>query len=230
MKHPEKNLLNEFALGNMDITMRLLVESHLNFCSDCELEIKRIREADMPEVEPSDFLQQAVPESTIPKLFGKIMTKIQVDEPHVQPTSTQLEGVIPEFLKEDIKPESEWEWTTMWPSKGKIGTVFTDPVSGYSLSVAFFKAGEKTPVHKHLDNEYTVMLQGGYSYDNTNINEGDWDTAEKGTSHSPKVHPDKDCWCIVRTKTVEPVRFEGIDSWRQPLIMLFKLLDRIKAG
>ena len=44
MKHPDQKLLSNYALGAQDLTMRLLVETHLEHCNECESKIKKIRD------------------------------------------------------------------------------------------------------------------------------------------------------------------------------------------
>jgi len=79
MKHPENHLLKNFALGNIDITLRILIESHLNFCSHCENAVREIRTQNMTNQDTVEFFEETLPESAVPQLFGKIMSKIKVD-------------------------------------------------------------------------------------------------------------------------------------------------------
>jgi predicted ChrR family anti-sigma factor len=224
MKHPSMNEIRNYALGTQDITMRLLVESHLDHCSGCEQKVKQIREESLATPSDDDY----IPPPQSPELsgiFDSILSSLP--EPVEEDTalfkhSLDMEA-LPDFLKSEILPEEEWKWVTMWPAQGKIGTIYEDEVGGYSLYLAYFKAGEKAPKHKHLDDEYTVMLKGGYSYDNTHIGVGDWDHAAPGSVHGPEVDADQDCWCVVRSKTKKSVAFKGTAAWRTPFVKLSEL-------
>jgi putative transcriptional regulator len=208
MKHPNQSLLNDYALGSQDKTMRLLVETHLGLCSECEGKVKAIRSENLVEVAIETTPNLGVPRD----LFSLILDKISDDKPEIE------NSIIPEFLKVEVEEESDWTWAPMWPAKGKIGTILSDDVSGYSIYLVYFEAGEKAPQHKHLDDEFTVILQGGYKYDDTQLGVGDWDVAEKDSTHSPRIEKGCDCWCVVRAKTKKSVSFKGIDSWRTPFV------------
>lgn len=209
MKHPNQSLINDYALGVQDKTMRLLVETHLGFCTKCESKVKAIRSENLAgtAIETASDLDLPV------DLFSSILNKISDDKPEIK------NSIIPEFLKMEIEEESDWTWAPMWPSKGKIGTILSDDVSGYSIYLVYFEAGEKAPQHKHLDDEFTVILQGGYKYDDTQLAVGDWDVAETNSTHSPRIDKVCDCWCVVRAKTKKSVSFKGIDSWRTPFVL-----------
>ena len=214
MKHPEHEILKRYAKGSLDLTMRLLVETHLEFCPQCEAAVKQLAETEIITLRP-DFEETPF----APDFLDSIMNKL----PDKQATKKKSNSILPAFLQDEILPEPEWQWTTMWPSSGKIGTILSDPVSGYSLYAAYFKAGAKAPKHKHLDDEYTVLLQGGYQYDGNHIITGDWDKAETGSSHGPLIDDHEDCWCIVRSKTRNSVSFMGLDSWREPFVKISNL-------
>lgn len=216
MKHPNLSLLTEYALGAQEKTMRLLIETHLGFCSECESKVKEIRNENLGEKAIEEGSDSEVPAS----LFSSILNKISDEKPKI------THSIIPEFLKSEVEEESSWTWAPMWPAKGKIGTVLSDDVSGYSIYLAFFEAGEKAPQHKHLDDEFTVILQGGYKYEDKHLVVGDWDVAETNSTHAPRIDKGADCWCIVRAKTKKSVAFKGIDSWRTPFVMWSDFINK----
>ena len=209
MKHPNQSLLTEYAVGTLDKTMRLLVETHLGFCTECESKVKQIRDENLDVTVTVNDSNSEVPEG----MFESILAKISDEKPVI------TNSIIPEFLKTEVNEEAKWTWAPMWPAKGKIGTILSDDVSGYSIYLAYFEAGEKAPQHKHLDDEFTVILQGGYKYGNKHLVVGDWDVAETNSTHAPKIDKGEDCWCIVRAKTKKSVAFKGIDSWRTPFVI-----------
>ncbi len=222
MKHPAESYLRDFASGCQDITMRLLVETHLHFCNECSDKVQSMRNRFIKGIEAE---KSQSPDLDFDKIFNQLSEEI-VDHPGIDVQNHFDSNILPDFLNAEIMDEKQWKWTSMWPSKGKIGTVLTDKSTGFSLHLGYFAPDVKTPGHKHNEDEITVMLKGGYSYNDKDVNVGDWDIAPKGTEHSPIIHPDEECWCLVRAKTSGAIDFTGISAWRKPIIMGMNMAEK----
>jgi putative transcriptional regulator len=224
MKHPTQDQIEQYALGRADWTARVLMEAHLAFCPECEKHVQEIRRK---EYQNSDIEHEAISPAYSNDLLKDLVREMETPVGSlVSPPASEIEKCLPESVRAELPPESEWQWRSMWPTKGRIAAIQEDPTTGVSLYCAEFKAGETAPAHEHLVQEDTVMLKGGYTYGDNVVRVGDWDTATPETDHAPTVDLEEDCVCLVRIQTHDSYRFKGSSLWRQPFVSLSSWLAR----
>lgn len=218
MKHVEDVQLERYAFGIADPTERILFETHLHHCEVCQDKIQRFHrqhhtDYNHKSVGVSQDILQAIMEE-----IDKMPSEPQIDQKYL--------NLFPPSIHPDLPPDSQWEWTTMWPSRGKSARMVVDTTSGHSLYCIYFEGGASTPEHHHLAKEETVILQGAYSYGNQTAKKGDYDVALPGTQHAPQIHTGEDCWCLVRVANDAPFKFVGKSIWRQPLYRIAQWSER----
>lgn len=218
MKHIEPLQIQRYAMGVTDITERILIETHLHHCEFCMDQVHRATHVLQPT---SPFKETHVSQDILLSVMEEI-DKL----PNEPQFDSKFQSLFPAAIHPDIPSDSHWEWTTMWPSKGKSARILVDPISSHSLYCVQFDPGATTPEHHHLGKEETVILQGGYSYGSESITVGDYDVASVGTQHAPVIHQGQDCWCLVRISSQNSLKFVGKSVWRQPFYKLSQWLER----
>lgn len=79
------------------------------------------------------------------------------------------------------------------------------------------KPGGKAATHTHTGDEYTLILEGGFSDESGIYGEGDFLLRNGSHKHKPIATKDKECLCL--TVTDAPIEFTGFFTrWLNPLI------------
>jgi putative transcriptional regulator len=89
----------------------------------------------------------------------------------------------------------DWETRRFGPSMVRLLT----ERAGFDTRLLRIRAGEKMPMHTHSDEEYTVVLRGGFSDENGHFGPGDLAVADASTAHAPVADNGEDCYCLAVT-------------------------------
>lgn len=221
MKHPSQIQLVHFAQGLSDVTDRILMEAHQHFCSECENEIKSLRQS-VANFESGPGYQNLLQPVLV---FEKLKSRLTNQLSESQSLKSQPKGSplgFPEAVRSELPDESKWKWQSFWPTKGRYALVINDLGSGTKLYCLEYKPRAKAPSHSHQDQEDTVIIKGGYTSGGKHFGEGDWDMQLPITSHPPILIEETGCLCLVRS--ISPPRFRGLSAWRQLGGINFSLL------
>jgi putative transcriptional regulator len=82
----------------------------------------------------------------------------------------------------------------------------------HRVALLRLQPGKGLPVHRHVANEYTVVLQGGYT-DNT----GNYGVGEGPQEHEPIADPGEPCIALIVVE--KPIVLTGaLGRWLNPLL------------
>lgn len=93
------------------------------------------------------------------------------------------------------------------------------PLHGDSHRVSLLRLqpGHGLPVHRHVANEYTVVLQGGYSDETGNYGVGDFALGPDDRDHAPIADPGEPCIALIVVE--KPIILTGSwGRWLNPLL------------
>src|SRR5262245_14987744 len=77
--------------------------------------------------------------------------------------------------------------------------------------------GKGLPVHRHIANEYTVVLQGGYTDNTGNYIVGDFAVGPGAQEHEPIADPGEPCIALIVVE--KPIVLTGVwGRWLNPLL------------
>jgi len=210
MRHPEPETLLDHVGGELDLPMRVLVESHLDHCPSCRDEAARLAEPGGRLLESVDPAAAAPPPA---ELWNRLETAISAPGPRDRfPSEIPLPAAARQELAADLKPRW-WRWGL---GGARMALLATDAASGGHLAVGRMPGGMKFPRHTHQGWEHAVVLSGGYDDERGEFLAGDWAAYEPGSEHGPDTLDGDDCWILFRVDA--PVRFHG---WRGRLQRLF---------
>ena len=215
--HPSTDMLLQYSAGTATPSHALCVATHLEFCQGCRTAHRRNNAIGGKLME--DLCSEedvAVSED----LRGNVMSLLQSRQATARNGSAGRESTadeataIPRTLRR-IVPQgfNGMDWK-MVSATARSCQLFKDD-SGTTVSLLKLKPGGRIAKHRHMGNEYTVVLTGAFSDEEGVYRAGDFLLREHGhEAHSPVATKDAECVCL--TLQEAPLQFTG---W------LFKLLN-----
>jgi putative transcriptional regulator len=223
VSHPAQDLLLAFASGSADLPHRVMLEAHLDGCSECRAAVATI-------TSPGAALLRALPaEAPEPALWESLRARIgRLAEDRstgggANEVPPDLAGLPlpPAALAElpDLRP-LRWHWAF---SRGaRYATLVRDPLTHSALLIGCLPAGHAFPSHLHLGPEDVQLLAGGYGDEMGHYEAGEYAAYEPGTIHRPVAEAGRPCWTLLRLE--QPNRILGWQGWVQ------RLVGKIKRG
>ena len=189
--HPTPEMLVEFSAGTLDTATSICVASHLHFCKCCRDEVARLNEVG------SQLMAISSPETIDDDLFDKVMAKIDQPLPAVEVTQPEESGIsgFPAHLNKLIHNAAK---TPVWKRLSKSmeeAKLFTGQ-GKFEVALHKICAGGVTPKHGHRGLEYTVVLKGSFSDENSVYTEGDFIIRKPGDIHQPMGAKNGECICL----------------------------------
>ena len=87
----------------------------------------------------------------------------------------------------------------------------------HRVSLLRLAPGRGLPVHRHVGNEYTVVLQGGYTDSTGNYAVGDFAVGPGPEQHEPIADPGDPCIALIVLE--KPIVLTGpFGRWLNPLV------------
>lgn len=198
--HPDAQRLLAHATGAADAPLRLMVETHLSFCSICAREVARLNA-------PGGALLEAIPEAPVPpELLARIWEEVSQRE-----ASLQTEGLpLPTALLAELPPSRSWHWRSLLSDGTRVAQLLRDAHDGSSLYVVHLPPGARFPRHAHLGAEDAMVVSGSATEGTRHLEAGDWTVSPPGSEHGLVADPKEGCWALTRVER-EGVRLSG---WR----------------
>lgn len=199
--HPEFELLVEYAAGNLQTAKAVMVSTHMQFCPHCRAAVKKL------EILGGEMLAQSntdQEESVSDSVWEKTMAAISKPAPTPQPRKSLMERIAPNGLQ-----------ALNWKGLGPVQTAqvnLGDEGQG-RISLLKIRAGARVPVHSHHGNEWTLVLEGGFSDHMGKYNAGDFVSLDGDHTHSPVAAVNEDCICMAYVE--EDLNFQG---WLGPIL------------
>ncbi len=199
--HPDAGLLADFSAGNLELGPACCVAVHLEFCRDCRARVARFDTLGGAFLE--DLPASQVDASALPSLLRRLGSV-----PPGAPAAGAGEGsdAVPRPLAK-LLPAGlvgvDWKKDT---SSLKSAVLPTGDDT-HQLALLRMRAGRSPGRHDHGGNEWTVVLQGGFSDHNGVYGRGDFVALAAGDVHQPVAHQNEDCICLAAQDA--PIRLKG---------------------
>jgi putative transcriptional regulator len=212
-RHPESDLLVEYASGSLSVAPCISVTTHLQYCKQCSDSVESLGEIGGELLTTA----QAVPVSD--ELFDRVIASLDSlveeepsDEPQRQCSDT-ISAELPEFVQR-LLPDGELDWRRLSPSLKVAPISVGEEV--YELALHRIDAGGKAPEHDHLGKEITVVLTGSFSDEDGVYQPGDFLVREAGDTHRPFAARNQECICLSVLEA--PIRLTGIKRVLNPFL------------
>ena len=204
--HLSDECLLEYAAGSLPEAESLVVASHLAMCSDCREQLELLEEVGAVLLEDGGV--ENVPSDSYEAVIAKIV------EPFGEEPSRRIkfsEGtlrLIPSPLRDYLDDDlSELPWKR---SGRGIEEVSLRHQGETRISLLRIRPGQKIPSHTHSGEEYTLILDGGYTDGGAHFGQGDVSHLDGTVDHAPVADPGKPCLCLsVRTGPPRLTGFVG---------------------
>lgn len=212
-RHPESDLLVEYASGSLSVAPCISVTTHLQYCKQCSDSVESLGEIGGELLTTA----QAVPVSD--ELFDRVIASLDSlveekpsDEPQRQ-CSDSISAELPEFVQR-LLPDGELDWRRLSPSL-KVAPISVGEEE-YELALHRIDAGGKAPEHDHLGKEITVVLTGSFSDEEGVYQPGDFLVREAGDTHRPFAARNQECICLSVLEA--PIKLTGIKRVLNPFL------------
>ena len=119
----------------------------------------------------------------------------------------------PAALARYLSPDAHWH--------RKLGGFEEIPLAlqadGHRVSLLRLEEGHGLPAHRHIGEEYTVVLQGGYTDATGSYGPGDFAVGPGANEHEPIADPGEACIALIVLE--KPIVLSGFWSrWLNPLV------------
>lgn len=212
--HPPGELLIDYAAGALSPAERLLIALHLEACADC-------REAAHVALSAGGALLDAIePMALRPTAFQRVLQAIDGDAP------VSIETVIgsaptfavkwPAPLRDHLAATGHAPWRKLPAGFRALRVPFEDEAS--RVWVVSAPGGRGPLAHSHVADEWTVVLEGGFTDETGTYAAGDFAYMGVGDQHRMIAEPGEGCVCVLLVR--EKPRY---------LTLMGKLLARLLA-
>lgn len=190
LHHPSTEMLLEFAAGTLDTAVSICVAAHLHFCPQCRAELQNL------SILGAQLMAESQTEEVEDTLFESVMARIDAkpEEPE-PPRNLPVSSGFPQCIDKLISGAKN---APVWKRLSKsvnIARLFTGQ-DKFEIALHQICAGGKTPKHDHYGTEYTVVLQGCFSDEQSVYKEGDFIVRNPGDVHQPMGAKNGDCICL----------------------------------
>lgn len=207
LHHPGEETLLAYAAGTLEESTSIMVATHLSLCPACRA---TVRAAEAVGGELMETLQSmATVRTSVDDVLGlidrpapartaatEVRSDVRVDS---AANSNQADTLLPQPLRQYVPGGIEslsWKW--MGPGV-RYARIFEDE-QGARVGLMRIASGTRMPHHGHTDDEYTMVLAGGYTDSLGSYRRGDVESADTATVHQPVADDDGDCICLVVTR------------------------------
>lgn len=213
--HPNSQLLNAYAKGELSASLSIGVAIHIEMCDECKAKVAKLTEQlasssfeHKEDVEVITFDEQPL---DMQAMINMITENDDIEELQVYKPRTvsfnQQQYMLPRALnKVEVSKASHF---------GKIARsrvkVHEDTIHANLLHI---NAGGSVPEHTHKGYELTVLISGSFADDNGEYHQGDFILLDKQHTHSPVS--EKGCLCY--TVADDKLHFtQGINKLLNPI-------------
>jgi putative transcriptional regulator len=200
LHHPSEDALLAYAAGTLDEPTSVLVATHLALCPKCRASIATA------EAVGGELMESLTPAPAVKVSAGDVLalidakTELRSDVRVERAANTNTaDTLLPQPLRTYVQgglDSVNWRW--MGPGV-RYARILEDE-SGAKVGLMRIASGTRMPHHGHSDDEYTMVLAGGYTDAFGSYRRGDVETADTDTLHQPVADDDGDCICLVVTR------------------------------
>jgi putative transcriptional regulator len=198
--HPAGEFLIDYAAGALSPTETLLITLHLDFCPDCR------RLADTALAAGGALLDAIAPLALPPTAFQRTLQAIDALPRSVEAlvrSAPTFAVKWPAALRDHLAASPAGKWRKLPAGFRALRVPFKDRSSRVWVMDA---PGGRGPLrHAHVADEWTVVLQGGFSDETGTYAAGDFASMGSGEQHTMIAEPGEGCVCVVLVR--QPPRY-----------------------
>jgi putative transcriptional regulator len=191
MSHPApEELLLDYAAGALAPGPALAVALHVALDPSARRTVERLGALGgaLIDGEEGAPFEEALLVSTLARLEGLAVEPRPA--PFVPPKGFEW---APPPLARHLGPDAQWR-----PVLGKFDEIRLHvPGDHHRVSLLRLQPGHGLPVHRHVGDEYTVVLQGGYTDATGNYGVGDFAVGPGPEQHEPIADPGEACIALI---------------------------------
>jgi putative transcriptional regulator len=210
-RHPDPDLLVEYAAGTLPLAPSISITTHLAFCERCKNTSYSLREIG------GNLFGEAEEQAVSAGLLGHVLESIGTQETlHKEKPPVANDSIaesLPPYIK-SLLPEGDLRWRKL------SRFVRVAPISvgedQFELALHRIDNGGQAPHHDHLGREITVVLKGSFSDEDGMYQPGDFIVRVPGESHQPSAARNEECICLSVLEA--PIRLTGIKRILNPFI------------
>jgi putative transcriptional regulator len=190
--HPFSELLIDYTTGALSQAESMLIAMHLDFCAECR------RSADIVQAVGGALLDTIAPLQLPPSTFQRTLQAIDATPKSVEALIRSAPTFAlkwPAVLRNHLAVSPPGEWRKLPAGFRALRVPFKDP----SSRVWVMKApGGRGPLrHTHVADEWTVVLEGGFSDETGIYATGDFAFMGSGDEHTMIAEPGEGCVCVI---------------------------------
>ena len=199
--HPSPELLIRYAAGSLTPAMSFVIATHIKHCDTCQAQQNSLEAfggvsiESCPDSEMTDRAFEA--------LMGIIDDDDVIPAPSVEEyaLASDYQPLLERLVNKDYD-NVEWQHVAKKISHAELEI----DDNNNKIELLKFGAGAKIPSHTHKGNEFTVILEGSYTYEIGEFVAGDFIHLSDNHHHRP-VAGKEGCVCIAVTDA--PMHFTG---------------------
>lgn len=201
--HPPLEALVEFAAGALSYHETLMISTHISYCDQCRQQVTAL------ECVGGELMNDLPGEPVSDVLLQQCLATLDATSDQTEPAPlAQAAPDVPRPLQRLIRSGYDsLQWRSVLPNV-QVYELDQSP-SGETISLYRIKPGAKIPMHTHRGNEYTVIVQGGFSDALGQYGVGDFLLRAGQHEHEPVADAGEDCICL--TVTEQPLK---MTSWK----------------
>ncbi len=210
--HPDARFISDFSAGSLPMSQALCVSAHLHYCDDCKKKVAQLTDLGavlFDKITPINLEQDF---STLMQHIDSLPeTTIQINTETI--ASSTSRSSLPAALNKITNSNLDsLDWRKINKNFRYSELNIGDPLRETSLFN--IKSGGNIPRHRHMGDEITVVLKGGFSDQDDHYEVGDFIVRTRGEIHTPVATQDKDCLCL--STLDEPIQ---ITNWFYRLLI-----------
>jgi len=212
MRHPQADMLAEYAAGALEVAPSVAVTTHVQFCQQCRGVVDSLNELG------GELLESESQGANTRSLLDVVLQRIdQPEQPEeissVPATLDAVSQALPKYLK-NLLPEGDLSWRSL-SSTLRVANIRVGQQT-HELALHHIDAGGLAPEHNHRGREITVVLAGCFSDEDGVYQPGDFLVREAGEIHRPHAAQNEACVCL--SVLAAPIKLTGIKALLNPFL------------
>lgn len=198
--HPDTRMLNEFTAGSLPLAQSACVSLHLNYCSHCQRESRKLQQMG------GALFERLAPCEVSPSVLDSVMARLDEPAPLRYESTAAVADESPALMRRLMKgdyKDLEWDRISSGLQISKLHTGDSDN----EFALYHIKAGRTIPRHTHKGTELTLVLEGSFSDEEGVYQRGDFLMRDAAHEHTPTAAKSEDCICIGVLDA--PIKFTG---------------------
>jgi putative transcriptional regulator len=190
--HPLGELLIDYAAGSLSPAESLLIAMHLDFCAHCR------RLADTAQSIGGALLDTIDPLPLPPTAFQRALRAIDAEPNSVEAVIRSAPTFAvkwPAALRDHLASSPLAKWRALPAGFRALRVPFADQSSRVWVMNA---PGGRGPLrHSHIADEWTVVLEGGFTDETGTYAAGDFVSMGSGDEHTMIAEKGEGCVCVI---------------------------------